>query len=252
MSRTVIFAAAALALAAWQPLRTAAASESAIAQVKTIGIISALGDTLHHVYVGATAFTNDTEGSEEIADWKLDDTVIAEFTSQLAGRFDVRPVTYSRSDFSAAASGTHSERDFGERIGRTKPDGSAAYDAYIIVRNIENNDFVARTNQHLFGPGLYRRHGIFGGNMDAVFVSCDVTIVDGHTGKEIDTIVMLTPGGESLFFPGQPAQHAIKDLWDDHFTLPPAQRRQVQDAFKTMLHDGIALSLRRLELVPKT
>ena len=43
-------------------LLSSCAATSALAtdlsNIKTIGIVSALGDTLHHVYIGSTAFTN--------------------------------------------------------------------------------------------------------------------------------------------------------------------------------------------------
>ena len=60
---------------------------------------------------------------------------------------------------------------------------------------------------------------------------------------------MMTPGGDTLFFPGQPAQRAVKDLWDDHFIVPDQQR--LHDEFNAMLRDAVTLSLRRLELIPK-
>ena len=48
-----------LALAALLSICTTASALAAdLSNIKTIGIVSALGDTLHHVYIGSTAFTN--------------------------------------------------------------------------------------------------------------------------------------------------------------------------------------------------
>src|SRR5262245_10061096 len=182
-----------LALAVWSA--TPAAAED-LPPFKTIGVISTLGDTLHHVYVGSTAFTN-AASDEQVAEWKIDAFVVAEFTSQLGGRYEVRPVTTSSSDCSFQPSGGLFGRagiDAEKCLATTRPADGSGPDAYIVVSNWSNEDFVGRTNQHLLGPGLYRHHGIFGGNLDALFVSAGVDLVDGRTGKKITGLIFMNPG----------------------------------------------------------
>lgn len=226
------------------------AGASDLSQIKSIGVISAVGDTLHHKYVGSTAFTNKEDG-EDIAEWKIDEFIISELTSQLGGRFEVRPVAYTKSDFYPDTGGifAHSDLDVEARVGRIRPTDGSGPDAYLVVTNLMNDDFIMQTNQHLFGAGLYRRHGLFGGNLDAVYASCAVTLIDGRTGKKLDDIVMLM-SDRGLFGRSPPSQ-TVKDLWNDQFVMTSDQQAQALDALKSILSKGTALSLTRLELLPK-
>jgi len=231
---------------------TRADNAQALANVKTIGIVSALGEELTLLYVGTTAFAN-KERTEAFPDLKLDEFVIAEFAAQLAGRYDVRPVAYDKADFYPETSGifVRADLDVEERIQRVKPaDGAAPPDVYIVVRKSVNDDYVMRTNQHLRGAGLYQR-GFFGKRHDAIFVSGVVILVDGRTNKEIDSIVLLVPGGDSLFFDRTPTHKKVENLWDENFAMTPEQRSQLREAFHAILRESIAMSLQRLELVPK-
>ena len=229
---------------------SAGASAADLSNIKSVGVISAIGDRLHHAYIGSTAFTN-KDSDEDMSDWTLDEFVLAEFSAQLAGRVEVKPVTYNKSDFYPDTGGiiVHADLDVPARVNAIKPADGSGPDAYIVVSNTMNDDFVGGTNQHLLGAGLYRHHGLFGGNMDAVYVSAIVTIVDARSGKELDSIVMLM--GEGGFFSRSPLHQMVKDLWEDHFIMLTDKRAEALEAFKSILHQGVALSLRRLELLPK-
>ena len=62
--------------------------------VRRIGVISAIGDLFTAQKVGVTAFGNDVK-ELSIAPWNIDAFVIAKVRSALAGRFEVRPVSYA-------------------------------------------------------------------------------------------------------------------------------------------------------------
>lgn len=250
MLRSLLALTVALCMAA---LPARADNEQFIAKTKTIGIVSALGDKLHHVYVGSTAFTNE-QASSDMADWKLDDIVVAEFKAALAARYDVRAMTYNKDDFIPGWREFPAEEvfDVENRIKLAKPaDGSPGYDAYLVIRNIRNGDIVSMTNQNVYGPGLYRRHGLFGGDLDAVFISCNVTLVDGLTFRDLDHIVFAIPGGDSIFFDHQPAHRKVKDMWDEKFTMTPEMRAQALAEMKSLIREGAILSVQRLDLMPK-
>lgn len=228
-------------------------NEQIIANIKTIGIVSALGDKLHHVYVGSTAFTNE-QASADMSDWKVDDLVIAEFKAALGARYDVRAMTYNKEDFVPGWREFPADEvfDVESRIKTAQPaDGSPGYDAYLVIRNVRSVDPVSLTNQNVYGPGLYRRHGLFGGNLDAVFIACIVTLIDGRTGKDIDHIGFAIPGGESIFSDYQSAHHKVKDMWDDKFAMTPEMRAQAFAEIKSLIREGAIASVQRLDLVPK-
>jgi hypothetical protein len=228
-------------------------NEKELAQVHTVAVISALGDTLHNAYIGSTAFTN--AGHEmDVADWKIDDLLATEVGKMLAARFTVVPSPLPRDAFlpGVDSDGDPKGAKVEERF-MSAASGAAGtpVDMYVIVSAATNDDFVGMTNQHLFGMGLYRHHGIFGGNQDAVFASCWMTLVDGHTGKEIDGVVVLVHSSEG-FFGRAPAHVRVKDLWDDQFTLTADSRKQVQDSMETILRDGALYSLQRMDVLPKS
>jgi hypothetical protein len=228
-------------------------NEEFIANTKTIGIISALGDKLHNVYVGTTVFTNE-QVSADITEWKLDDIVFAEFKAALAGRFDVKAMNYNKEDFVAVWREFPGGEvfDIESRIKTALPaDGSPGYDAYLVIRNIRNGDFVGSSNQALYGPGLYRRHKPLGGDTDGVFISCNVTLVDGRTGKDLDHIVFAVPGGSGLFFDRSPAHRVVENMWGEAFAMTPEARAQVLAEMKALIREGAALSVQRLDLMPK-
>lgn len=228
-------------------------NEAVITNIKTIGIVSALGDKLNHIYVGSTAFTNE-QASSDVSDWKLDDIVFAEFKAALGARYDVRAMTYNKEDFVPGWRAFPADEvfDVESRIKTALPaDGSPGYDAYLVIRNVRSVDMVSMTNQNVYGPGLYRRHGLFGGNIDAVFIACIVTLIDGRTGKDIDHIGFAIPGGESIFSDYQSAHHKVKDMWDDNFVMTPEMRAQAFAEIKSLIHEGAIASVQRLDLMPK-
>ena len=68
--------------------------------VKTVGIISAVGDQFVFTKAGLTGFDNASR-SVSIASWALDDFFAREATTMLRGRFQVEPVNYPRASFAA-------------------------------------------------------------------------------------------------------------------------------------------------------
>jgi hypothetical protein len=74
--------------------------ETKLQAVKTVGIISAVGDRFVFTKAGLTGFDN-TSRSVSIASWALDDFFAQQATAMLSGRFEVKPVSYPRATFAA-------------------------------------------------------------------------------------------------------------------------------------------------------
>lgn len=68
--------------------------------VKTVGIISAVGDQFTFARGGLTARDHDGR-SLPIPSWGLDDLIVQQATAALSGRFQVQRVTYDRAAFAA-------------------------------------------------------------------------------------------------------------------------------------------------------
>jgi hypothetical protein len=68
--------------------------------VKTVGIVSAIGEEISLTQAGLTALGN-TGQSVSISAWGLDELIVQQATRLLGGRFRVQPVSYRRSAFAA-------------------------------------------------------------------------------------------------------------------------------------------------------
>ena len=74
--------------------------EAKLQAVKTVGIISAVGDEMSFGRTGLTGLNNRSQ-SFPIGSWGLDDLIVQQATTALNGRFQVRPVSYQRAAFGA-------------------------------------------------------------------------------------------------------------------------------------------------------
>jgi hypothetical protein len=72
--------------------------ETKLQRVKTVGIISAVGDQMTFAKAGLTGLDNRSQ-SYPIETWGLDDLIVKQATAALSGRFQVQPVTYKRAAF---------------------------------------------------------------------------------------------------------------------------------------------------------
>jgi len=68
--------------------------------VKTVGIVSAVGDEITFARGGLTGLDNRSQ-SFPIGSWGLDDLIVQQATVALNGRFQVQPVSYDRAAFAA-------------------------------------------------------------------------------------------------------------------------------------------------------
>ena len=74
--------------------------ETKLQAVKTVGIISAVGDEITFAKGGLTGLDNRSQRFP-IGAWGLDDLIVQQVTAALNGRFQVQPVSYRRAAFAA-------------------------------------------------------------------------------------------------------------------------------------------------------
>lgn len=89
--------------AAFAVLGAAAAFEtraSRLQVIKTVGIVSAIGEEMSLTQAGLTGLGN-TGQSASIGAWGLDELIVQQTTKLLCGRFRVQPVNYRRAAFAA-------------------------------------------------------------------------------------------------------------------------------------------------------
>jgi len=121
--------------------------------VKTVGIISAVGDEITLAKGGLTGLNNRSQ-SFPIASWGLDDLIVQQATTALNGRFQVQPVRYNRAAFTAIKDSPVTpvnlvRGDPFKKLVQTEvsPQG---LDAYIVITKAKSN----------FGRGARKVEGI--------------------------------------------------------------------------------------------
>ncbi|PJG51043.1 hypothetical protein CVM73_33185 [Bradyrhizobium forestalis] len=90
-------AAACIALGAAAAFETRA---SRLQAIKTVGIVSAIGEEMSLTRAGLTGLGNAAQ-SASISAWGLDELIVQQATKLLGGRFRVQPVSYRRAAFAA-------------------------------------------------------------------------------------------------------------------------------------------------------
>jgi len=159
--------------------------------VKTVGVISAVGDQFG---IARGGLTGPDSGSRSlpIPSWGLDDLIVQQATTALSGRFQVQPVTYNRATFAAIKESPIKPLDFArgdlfKKLVQTEvtPQG---LDAYVVITK-------ARAN---FGGGIRKIEGVglitYTTVMESysfVYALYEIRVIDGKT---FDVIEKMAAG----------------------------------------------------------
>jgi hypothetical protein len=177
------------ALAALLALSGCASIEvaSRLQGVKTVGIISAIGDKFTFTASGLTGFDN-APRSVSIEAWGIDEQIIAQAISVLGQRFQVQPVTFQRELFFApervsSIPGVDLVREdpIKELVrSHVSPQG---LDAYVVITKATLKYGTRRVP--VSGIGLITHSALFDSSamVHALYV---VRVIDGHTFRNID------------------------------------------------------------------
>jgi hypothetical protein len=208
--------------------------------VKSIGIISAIGDDFTITRTGLTAAA-DADRHASIEAWAVDDVVAARVGAQLGPRYQVQSVSYPRAAFAAreqaspfTVSKLTSVRD--SRIadlvrGQVSPRG---LDAYVVVTKATSA--YGSRGRSVAGIGVLSHVAMFGSSaqLHAIYT---VTVVDGHTFKVIDKKAALPDGSTALFRLAGPSRDIGGDM------ALAAQNPGASDQLKAAVIDLIERSL---------
>jgi hypothetical protein len=163
--------------------------ETKLQTIKTVGIISAVGDELSFARMGLTGLNNASQ-SFPIGFWGLDDLIVQQATAALSGRFQVQPVSYQRAAFAAIKDSPLAPANLmrGDRFKRlvqteVSPQG---LDAYIVITKAKSN----------FGGGARKVEGIgfisYGtllASYSQIHALYEVRVFDGKTFDVIEKMV---------------------------------------------------------------
>ncbi|TXH37021.1 MAG: hypothetical protein E6Q98_08955 [Rhodospirillaceae bacterium] len=208
------------------------------ADVKTVSVISAIGDELTVRDIVA----QDPAGSQgSLAAYGLDRYAVDQADHLLADRYSLIPVTYEPSDFyqSEKERVIQSFLIGGVPVGqvirqRTQPPGATALGADIYVVLLPGKAKLTDVDKPLYGASLIRLAS--GPNLGIVY---RIVIVDGHTLQPIANVDTM-------------ADHTVDDsYWADSFAaLSESQKQQIADTWKQRLDRTLKPALQKLNLIP--
>lgn len=220
-------------------------SPTVVANTKSIGVISSVGDQLT-ISGSALISLGNVWDQGEVPQWGIDRHIVDVITDKLKAHYQVVPVNYSPADFHYDILGAPMLAWDGVPIGkviRTKtslsaaPQGNgstsaAAVDVYVVVVPDKNYEF------HTSGLALYR-HYRYSNDLYEITASYFVVAIDGHT---------FEPLAATVEFGSGPADET---LWSDTVAgLSSAQQQQLAKNAATMFDTQLGASLQELKLIP--
>jgi hypothetical protein len=213
--------------------------------VKTVGIISAVGDQFTFARGGLTGANNRSE-SFPVGSWGLDDLIVQQVGEALSGRFQVQPVTTNRAAFAAIKDSPVMpvnlvRGDPFKKLVQTEvsPQG---LDAYIVITKAKSN----------FGGGSRKVEGIgfltYGtalASYNQIHVLYEIRVFDGKTFDVIEKMA-----ARPLDHGGAVRISGPSRMIDDDFSSAgdPAQNEKLHALIADLVARSLASTLSDMHL----
>jgi hypothetical protein len=221
-------------------------SEVKLGSIRTVGIISAVGDEFSFTTAGLAGFDSG-DRRYSVESWGLDDMIIRQASTALSGRFQVQPLSYSRAAFAASETDPpvtlvkliHEDRI--EALLRKEPPASSI-DAYIVI--VKAKSTIGPSSRKVAGIGFVKYASAFG-SYGQLYALYEIRVIDGHSFKEIEkrSAAPLEQGVVRLAGPTQPVRDmALLDTGD------PASNEKLHDAIVDIIARSLPSTLRNLHL----
>ena len=211
--------------------------------IRSIGIIAALGDTCMFERVGNAPFEwigSPQASFLEVSDWGIDDAVIKAITGTLDTHYTIQSIAIEHQDFD-----TWTDHSLALRV-RELPVPETPVDAYLLILRDWRGDEIGNSSHQVAGLGLYRRDLPHGGRRTAVFASYRLVVVEPDRGRIIASRAVSLPDGRLPWLAISPA------LWPrTQNDLSGAQRETLQADFIKLIDATLPFTLPRLGLQTK-
>jgi hypothetical protein len=228
--------------------------------IRTVGVISAIGDTFHHERISRNSTGGDSKTSS-LQGWDIDEYVVAQAGALLGRKYQVRPVAHARGAFAPDKIHFPDEKSPGTRrrpieevVRReAKPQG---LDAYVVL----TRGFVpvAGTQQVARGLGLAKAEGGMAENRAYLHAVYWVTVVNGRNFRIIgDAKAPVLNGlpqagdaaGETALI-GAPSVPTDSTFAADSLTALSSERRhRLRVALQKLIADSLPDALQAAKLL---
>lgn len=224
---------------------TFATRDTKLQAVKTVGIISAIGDEMNVASAGLTGLNN-TNRSLPIGVWGLDDLVVQQVAMALSARFNVQPVSYRRAAFAVITDSPIRPMnlvrgDPFKKLIQTEvsPQG---LDAYVVITKAKSS---AGSGRYVEGIGLIEYRTLLASHTQ-LHALYEVRVFEGKTFKVIEKRTaqpLDNPEGLKLAGPSRTVDETLAPGKDD-----PAQNERLRAAVADLLARSLAATLSDMHL----
>lgn len=160
--------------------------------IRTIGIISAIGD---YLTIAKREFMLDTDTTIPIEAWRLDEIATEELAALLATHFSIKKVAYNRDDFSKQDRRWwgSSETSVRKTIAALRADDGI--DAYLLIWKNISPPFGARQVPRLLqrGVGVVMSNPVIGATENVEFARFKIELIDAKTSRTIAEEIARVP-----------------------------------------------------------
>jgi hypothetical protein len=227
------------------------ASPPKLASVKTIGVISAIGDEFTLTRAGLPGLESSAQGFS-IESWGVDDLIVSRASSLLNRRFEIHPVTYRRGAFAAlegdsAVTAVNLLRE--DPIKKLIPAevSPQGLDAYVIITKAKST--YGSTGRTVSGFGIINRAAVFGSypQIHALYM---VRLIDG---RELSLIAKRSAAPinntevNRLAGPSRSVDVSFLPTAAD-----PAQNEQLKAAIIDLIERSLPITLQDMGLVDRS
>jgi hypothetical protein len=231
-------------------LSGAASAADDLANVKSVAIVSALGDCLNlrDVKPIGSLFNAISPECVPIESWGIDDLITQQLTTALSGRFTVKPVPYDRAAFYHLPWSPMA----GAQVPVEKPLRALTnpgVDAYVVVtRMAVPNALGGDNNTYVDGLGIGHDSSIFS-QTTKMFAIYTIRFIDAHTFDTLETEGAHLP--KTGFLPRVPIVDVDDSLWASSAgDMTDAQKAQARERLTALIHESIGSTLHYMDLAP--
>jgi hypothetical protein len=239
--RNIILCVGLLASAAVSDAAAFETRETRLQAIKTVGVISALGDEMSVTLAGLTPL-NTPGQSLSIPSWRLDALVVQQATTLLSGRFRVQPVNYPRDAFAAIRESPVAPVNFVrgdpfKALLRTdvSPKG---LDAYVVISRAKSK---LASGRNVWGIGFAEYRTLLA-SYRVIHALYEVRVIDGKTFDVIEKRV-ASPLGNSETIRLQGPSQIVDGTFDG-----PAGIEKLRAAIVDLITRSLPLTLGDMHL----
>jgi len=221
-----------------------------VAHIKTIGIISAIGDEFSIQHQGVTVLS-DNSSTGSIPEWNLDEFAREAAGELLAQRYAVLKVNYDPSPFIQEAADRRGTNRVGEIV-RGTANGNGP-DAYLVLQAVWQRNPVNPTGRGDFrGVGLYSHSTIIGTQVVSIYADYYVSVVDGRTFQVVAESPAVVERDDLMIKERSPPAKRVEGSWwaDTIDALTVQQKAQLSDAYRQVIRQSLPVTLRDMKLIP--